>query len=416
MLVGQRSKFLYGGCARAAEISAPRTGGNSTQPATAKSSLLERPTARVRYHNVVPTMDRRVSAIALPAVTLLSLFLIVVSCGEKPKVAEAAARPVGAPITIQPPLGLPPVPIPADNPPTAETIALGRRLYYDTQLSADDTVACANCHNPALAFTDGRPVSLGVAGKTGTRNAPTVLNAAYNTSQFWDGRAKSLEDQAGGPIQNPLEMNQPHEAMVAKIGKLAEYKAAFDNAFGHGPITVDKVEKAIASFERTLLSGNSPFDRYEYGGDKTAMSESAIRGLAIFRDKQKGNCVVCHTIEDHYALFTDGKFHNIGEGLDPNGELKDLGRYEVTKVDADRGAFRTPTLRDIAKTGPYMHDGHVKTLKDVVDFYVGGGTSNPYLDKEIKELKLNGTERADLVAFLEALSGDMPANSGLPSQ
>ncbi len=347
---------------------------------------------------------------------LVPLSLLVVSCGEKAKVGElpatAPAKPVGATVEITVPLGLPPVPIPADNPPTADTIALGRRLYYDTQLSADNTVACANCHSPAMAFTDGRPVSVGVGGKTGTRNAPTVLNAAYNSLQFWDGRAKSLEDQAGGPIQNPVEMNQSHDVMVAKIGKLADYQAAFDKAFGQGPITVDKVEKAIASFERTVLSGNSPFDKYQYGGDKKAMSAAAIRGLAVFKDKAKGNCATCHTIEEKYALFSDGKFHNIGEGLDAKGELKDQGRYGETKAEEDRGAFRTPTLRNIAKTAPYMHDGSVKTLKDVVDFYVGGGTSNPHLDKEIKELKLSKTERQDLVAFLEALTGDMPANSG----
>jgi cytochrome c peroxidase len=195
---------------------------------------------------------------------------------------------------------------------------------------------------------------------------------------------------------------------------LTDYQAAFDKAFGPGKITVEKVEEAVASFERTLVSANSPFDRYQYGGDKTALSASAIRGLALFRDKQKGNCATCHTIDDKFALFTDGKFHNIGEGIDPNGNLKDLGRYEQTHVDADRGAFKTPTLRNIAKTGPYMHDGSVKTLKDVVDFYVGGGTSNPYLDKEIKELKLNGTERADLLAFMESLTCDTPPNSGPP--
>jgi cytochrome c peroxidase len=327
-------------------------------------------------------------------------------------VVEVPSKPVGQVIAIQAPLGLPSVPIPADNPPTADTIALGRRLYYDTQLSADNTVACANCHNPALAFTDGRPVSLGVNGQTGTRNAPTVLNAAFQPVQFWDGRATSLEDQAGGPIQNPVEMNQSHDVMVAKIGKLTNYRDAFDKAFGPGPITVGKVEKAIASFERTLLSGNSPFDRYQYGGDKAALPAAAIRGLEIFRDKAKGNCVTCHTIEDKSALFADGKFHNIGVGIDANGELKDQGRYGETHLDADRGAFRTPTLRNVAKTAPYMHDGSVKTLKDVVDFYVGGGTSNPHLDKEIKELKLSGPERADLVAFLESLTGDTPANSG----
>ena len=344
------------------------------------------------------------------------LSLLMVSCGEKPKVVEAPARPIGTPLGIEAPLGLPPVPIPADNPPTADTVALGRRLYYDKQLSADNSLACSNCHNPALAFTDGRPVSLGVNGKTGTRNAPTDLNAAYHPVQFWDGRAKSLEDQAGGPIRNPVEMNQSHDVMLAKISKLADYQSSFDKAFGAGPITVDKVEKAIASFERTVISGNSPFDRYQYGGDKNAMSASAIRGLEIFRDKARGNCVTCHTIGEKYALFTDGKFHNIGVGVDPNGELKDLGRFEQTKDVADRGAFRTPTLRNIAKTAPYMHDGSVKTLKDVVDFYVGGGTSNPHLDKEIKELKLKGPERADLVTFLEALTGDVPANTGPPGQ
>ncbi len=346
---------------------------------------------------------------------LIPLSIIIISCGKTP-VVEEPSTPIGQPVAIQSPLGLPPLPIPANNPPTADTIALGRMLYYDRQLSGDNTVACSNCHNPAMYFTDGRPVSLGVNGHAGTRNAPTILDAAYQPVQFWDGRATSLEDQAGGPIQNPIEMNQPHDVMVAKIGKLTAYKGGFVMAFGIGPITVHKVEKAIASFERTLLSGNSPFDRYQYGGDKKAMSESAIRGLAIFKDKTRGNCVVCHTIEDKFALFSDGKFHNIGDGIDANGDLKDQGRYDETHLEADRGAFRTPTLRNVAKTAPYMHDGKFKTLKDVVDFYVGGGTSNPHLDKEIKELKLKGPERADLVEFLEALTGDLPPNSGPTGQ
>jgi cytochrome c peroxidase len=339
---------------------------------------------------------------------------LLVACGQKK--IEEQAKPIGTPVSIQSPLGLPPVPIPANNPPTADTIALGRMLYYDDHLSATDKIACANCHNPNLYFTDGRPVSQGVTGKMGSRNAHTVLNAAFNPVQFWDGRATSLEDQAGGPIQNPVEMNLPHDAMVAKIGKITNYQGAFDKAFGKGPITIQKVEMAIASFERTLLSGNSPFDRYQYGGDKTAMSPSAIRGLALFKDKNKGNCVTCHTIEEKFALFMDGKFHNLGTGLDADGNLKDLGRYNETHLDADRGAFRTPTLRNVAKTAPYMFDGSLKTLKDVVDFYVGGGSSNPHLDKEIKELKLDGTERADLVAFLESLTGDMPPNSGPPTK
>ena len=345
------------------------------------------------------------------ALAAISMALLV-ACGQK---VQEQAKPIGTPVSIQSPLGLPPVPIPENNPPTEDTIALGRMLYYDSHLSATDTISCANCHNPTLYFTDGRPVSQGVNGKKGTRNAPTVLNAAFNPVQFWDGRATSLEDQAGGPIQNPVEMDMPHNQMEAKMGKITNYQGAFNKAFGKGPITLQKVEMAVASFERTLLSGNSPFDRYQYGGDKNALSPSAIRGLALFKDKNKGNCVTCHTIEEKFALFSDGKFHNLGTGLDDEGNLKDQGRYNETHLDADRGAFRTPTLRNVAKTAPYMHDGSEKTLKDVVDFYVGGGSSNPHLDKEIKELKLDGTERADLVAFLESLTGDLPPNSGPPA-
>jgi cytochrome c peroxidase len=198
---------------------------------------------------------------------------------------------------------------------------------------------------------------------------------------------------------------------VGRLGKDAEYKKLFVQAFGPGPVTIGKVEMALASFERTLLSGNSPFDRYQYGGDRKAMKPEAIRGLALFKDPNKGNCVKCHTMEANYALFTDGKFHNLGVGLNAEGELKDLGRYDETKVESDKGAFRTPTLRNVAHTGPYMHDGSVATLRRVVDFYVGGGSSNPYLDKDIRQLHLSGQERDDLVAFLEALTGDMPPNA-----
>lgn len=339
--------------------------------------------------------------------------VVLVSCGsEKP--VEGPAKPLGAAVVLQTPLGLPPVPVPADNPPTVETIALGRRLYYDTKLSRDNTVACASCHSPALGFADGKKVSTGVGGKTGNRNAPTVWNAAYATVQFWDGRAPSLEEQAAGPIANPVEMDLPHDQLEGRLNGDAEYGRLFTNAFGPGRITTDKVKKAIASFERTVVSGNSPFDRYQYGGDRKAMSEAAIRGLAIFQDAKRGNCAVCHTIEEKHALFSDGKFHNLGTGMDEQGELRDRGRFDVTKVEADRGAFRTSTLRNIAKTAPYMHDGSQKTLREVVDFYVGGGNANPHLDKEIRELKLSQRDRADLVAFLEALTCEMPADVGPP--
>jgi cytochrome c peroxidase len=338
--------------------------------------------------------------------SVAAFLLVLASCGgTKP---EAPVKPLGAIVEIKAPLGLPPVPIPADNPPTADTIALGRILYYDKKLSGDDSVACANCHRPDKGYTDNLQFSVGVGGKFGGRNAPTVLNAAYNPEQFWDGRAANLELQAEGPIANDVEMRLPHKTAVKKLNLNQEYKKLFEKAYGPGDINMVKIRNSVASFERTLLSGNSRFDRYQFGGDKTALSPEAIHGLSIFRDPQKGNCVKCHTIDEKYALFTDGKYHNLGVGLNAEGELKDFGRFDVSKVETDKGAFRTPTLRNIALTGPYMHDGSQKTLRQVVDFYVSGGNSNPYRDKDIKELKLSETERQDLVAFLESLTGDIP--------
>ncbi len=337
--------------------------------------------------------------------------LTLVSCGgtktEAP-VAAKPAKPIGATIEIPTPLGLPPVPVPADNPPTAETVALGKKLYFDTKLSADETISCASCHGADKGYTDNQQFSAGVGGKLGGRNAPTVVNAAYNPQQFWDGRAASLEAQAEGPIANPVEMNLPHAEAVKRLNSDPSYKPLFEKAFGPGEITMEKVRMSIASYERTILSGNSPFDRYQFGGDKKALSPAAIRGLALFKNAERTNCVKCHTIDEKFALFTDGKYHNLGVGLDTEGELKDKGRFDQTKAEADKGAFRTPTLRNIALTAPYMHDGSQKTLRAVVDFYVGGGSSNPNLDKEIKQLHLNDAERNDLVAFLESLTGDIP--------
>ncbi len=348
------------------------------------------------------------------SLVVIAAVALCVSLAGMPQ-AGPGAVPIGTPVKIKAPLGLPPVPIPADNPPTAETIALGRRLYYDATLSVDNTVACATCHHPRFGFTDGKQFSEGVKGQKGGRNAPTVLNAAYWTTQFWDGRAPSLEKQAEGPVQNPIEMAHTLEGVVRRLTADASYRSAFDKAFGPGPITYEKVGKAIASFERTVISANSPFDHYFYGGNKSALSTSAQRGLEVFRNPKKGNCTACHTIGEKNALFTDNKFHNIGVGANTRGELADLGRYNVSKNEADKGAFKTPTLRNIAKTGPYMHDGSLKTLKDVVDFYVGGGNSNPFRDKDIRVLDfLTGQERAGLVAFLESLTGEIPPNAGPP--
>ncbi|MGH9664179.1 MAG: cytochrome-c peroxidase [Bryobacteraceae bacterium] len=327
---------------------------------------------------------------------------------------EGNARPIGPVIHVKAPLGLPPVPIPASNPLTADGVALGRRLFYDARLSGDNSLACASCHNPLLAFTDGRQRSTGARGKLGTRNAPTLLNAAYSPLQFWDGRAQSLEQQAAGPIANPIEMNQAHDLCASKLQSDAGYKAEFERVYGPGPVTIGKIEQALAAFERTIISGGSPFDRYQYGGDRKALTPAALRGYQVFTGAAKGNCSTCHTIGKTYALFTDGKFHNIGAGVNDDGELTDLGRYDATKAEPDKGAFKTPTLRNVAKTAPYMHDGSMKTLKAVVDFYAGQGNSNPYLDPEIKKIKLTGRERADLVEFLKSLTGTMPADAGPP--
>jgi len=351
---------------------------------------------------------------------LLALCHILVSCQQKSTPApRPGAKPVGTPIQITAPLGLPLVPIPVDNAPTAETVALGRRLYYDTALSVDNTVSCASCHDPKTGFSDGEQFSDGVRKQKGNRNSSTVFNTAYYATQFWDGRAPSLEKQAEGPVANPVEMGNTLEGVERKLNANPSYRAEFKKAFGADVITYEMVEKSIASFERTVVSGNSPFDRYMYGDDKKALSGSAQRGLEVFRNPKKGNCAVCHTIGEKYALFTDNNFHNLGVGvkLGMNGEaeLTDLGRFKVTNVEADKGTFKTPSLRNIALTAPFMHDGSFKNMKEVIDFYIGGGNSNPYRDKEIHPLDfLSGQERADLQEFLISLTGEIPPNVGPP--
>jgi cytochrome c peroxidase len=342
---------------------------------------------------------------------LLATFLPLSACHSTP-----GAKAVGNAAIINAPLGLPPVPIPLENPPTASSIALGRRLFYDRILSKDDSISCASCHDPQHGFADRRERSIGVSGTTGVRHAPTLVNVAYATLLFWDGRAANLESQVEGPMADPLEMNQAHEASMAKIGADASYKPLFRSAFGSDDITLARVENALASFERTILSGNSAFDRYQYQGRKDALSAAQIRGLSIFKDPKKGNCASCHTMGPRYALFTDGAFHNTGEGVGDNEEFSDSGRYKVTKMEADRGAFKTPTLRDVALTGPYMHDGKLKTLKDVVDFYAGKGNSNPNLDVRMTTIELSGSERSDLVEFLKSLTGEMPPGLGPPGK
>lgn len=331
-----------------------------------------------------------------------------VSCSHKPE----SVRPLGSPIALKTPLGLPELSVPPGNAPTAETVALGRKLFFSPLLSADHSVSCASCHKPEKNFVDGQQFSTGVGGKKGNRNAPSARNAAYNATQFWDGRARSLEEQAEGPMMNPVEMAHSLKAIERDLNADASWRAEFEKAFGAAetggsPVTMGRITAALASYERTLIRGNSPFDRYWFGADKRAMNPAAVRGLEVFRNPAKGNCAACHLIDAKFALFTDNRFHNLGTGMNAEGEITDSGRYSVTKRDQDRGAFRTPSLRDVALTAPYMHDGSLKSLKEVVDFYVGGGNSNPNRDPLIKPLThLTGQERADLVSFLEALTGE----------
>lgn len=287
--------------------------------------------------------------------------------------------------------------VPDDNPPTPERVALGRLLYFDKRLSKDDTISCATCHDPAHGFAEPRATSAGVNAQVGGRNAPTVLNRLFSKEQFWDGRAPDLEEQAKGPIVNQIEMGMTsHDVCVEKLRAVKGYEPLFAKAFGTSEITMTRIAQAIASYERTVLTGDSPFDRYE-AGDKSAMSDAAVRGMALFN--AKGNCVTCHAGFN----FTDESYHNLGVGME--AAKPDLGRYDVTKQDVDRGAFKTPTLRNITQTGPYMHDGSETTLRAVVAFYNQGGRKNAWLSKEMRPLGLSDAEIADLVAFMEALTG-----------
>jgi cytochrome c peroxidase len=295
------------------------------------------------------------------------------------------------------PLGLMPIIWPPDNPYSAQKAYLGRLLYFDTRLSADGTVSCSSCHKPNLAFTDGVAVSTGVKGQKGTRNSPTVLNRAYSLAQFWDGRAMTLEEQVLGPMANPIEMGNTHTAVVKTLKSVAGYRVLFTRVFGTDDITVDRVAKAIATFERTIQSGNAPYDRYK-AGNPNAMTPQQIHGMNIFIDKAK--CDKCH----EGINFTSNSYANLGIGMDK--PKPDLGRYTVTKDPKDWGAFKTPTLREIEHTAPYMHDGSLKTLEEVVDLYDKGGRPNKNLDERMKKLNLTAVEKKDLVEFLRALSGE----------
>jgi cytochrome c peroxidase len=330
---------------------------------------------------------------------LLLLPALLCACGPGAQRAGiGAAPPAERPFFSALPPGIwPTLPVPPDNPITIDRAELGRRLFFEKRLSRDGSVACASCHVPERAFTDGRPLAVGVDGRVGRRNAPTLLNRAYAPRLFWDGRAGSLEAQALVPMESPVELGSTHDEIVRRLRSRADYRRLFRRAFGSEDILIERVAAALASFQRTLVSGGSAFDRYAMLGDSSALDVEARRGLELFRGK--GRCSLCHD----GLLLSDERFHNTGVAW-RDGAFRDSGRALVTGRLEDVGAFRTPTLRDVDRTAPYMHDGSLATLEDVVEFYVRGGTPNPGLDPALRPLALDPAERRALVVFLRALT------------
>ena len=330
--------------------------------------------------------------------------------------------------------------IPPDNPQTPEKISLGQRLFFERRLSVDGTVSCSTCHDPQFAFTDRKPLSVGIKGRVGQRNAPTILNALYNKTQFWDGRVNTLEEQAANPIVNAFEMGHPNlDAAVAQIASVEEYQQAFQRVFGRAANGPDLL-RAIASYERAQLSFDSPFD-YFMAGDNNAIDASAKRGWELFNTQAR--CNKCHALTDSQrdvTVFTDNDFHNIGIGIirhnvvglarqaeqliksgDTAGidraaiqtDMSALGRFLITKKQKDTASFKTPDIRNVLVTGPYFHDGSQATLWDVIDHYnKGDGLHNPYLDEDIQPLVLTETDIDDLVAFMASLTSAIYKEQG----
>lgn len=288
--------------------------------------------------------------------------------------------------------------IPDDNLQTPEKIALGKMFFWDKRHSASGTVACVSCHQANHGWSDPRQFSINFAGKPMSRHSPTIVNRLFSDQQLWTGLRPSLEEQA------LKDLNRTDEKVVEHLGSIPAYQQEFRKIFGHDLESIG-VAKAIAAYVRTIVSGNSPYDRFK-AGDKSALSTEAQRGLALFEGK--AGCATCHVGFN----FTDENYRNIGVGMDkPN---PDLGRYTVTKNETDKGAFKTPTLRDVARRGPYMHDGSEKTLQDVVAFYNRGGVKNPWLSSDVRLLNLTAQEQKDLVAFLQSLTGEIDPEVGKP--
>lgn len=368
------------------------------------------------------------------AIGALCLLVLITSLPARPSRAEKA------------PLGIPPDVwayfIPRDNPVTPEKVELGRQLFFDPRLSADGTISCATCHDPARAFTDGKPLAVGIGGRTGKRHTPSLINAMFHAGQLWDGRASSLEAQALLPLVHPDEMgNASVEDVVARLRAAPEYVRQFREVFGSA-VTSEGIARAIAAYERMLVAGNSAFDRF-MAGETDALSEAARRGLALFRGKAR--CATCHLVTTAFPFFTDQLYHNTGvavndpaflplvervrrllekplspadlKALDEEPGGSSLGRFLVTGHPLDIGAFKTPSLRNVELTAPYFHDGSAATLADVIRFYMQGGRDNPYRDWDLHPISLAESEQHDLIEFLKSLtSTELRQTKSTPSE
>lgn len=376
----------------------------------------------------------RISRIKLVVLTFLLGAPVLVLAADSNNSNSAPAFEIKLPLGI--PQELWAYFVPTDNTMSASKVELGRKLFFEQRLSADGSVSCASCHDPARAFTDGKRVAEGIGGRRGVRNSPTLLNAMFNAGQFWDGRASSLEDQGKMPLTNPDEMgNRSLDEVAARIGAIPEYAKEFQQVFSSA-VTIDAIAKAIAAFERTLVSANSPLDRY-LAGDFAAMSEEARSGMILFRGKAR--CGVCHAFNQNFSAFTtfpfltDMNYRNTGIAANYDGfnmlarramtaareqadgglsevakheRAAELGRFLISGNTLDVGAYRTPSLRNVELTAPYFHDGSAPTLEDVVRYYVKGGNQNPNRDWQLEPVALSESEQHDVVQFLKALTSD----------
>lgn len=348
------------------------------------------------------TRDRRFSALAITIACLFAASWFENRYGAQVRASDKQTYQVAIP------LGLIEPDIPSDNPLTVEKIELGKKLFFDTRLSLKGTTSCATCHNPNHGFAESRPVSVSANGDKQRRNAPTVLNAGYLPLVMWDGRFRTLEQQSIEPFTTWGDMSIDIGDVMELISADSDYLRMFRIVYDTGP-TVDAMGKAIAAYQRSLVSGDTRFDQFLYGERKDALTDLEKLGYEIFVGR--ASCINCHDIFHKsvnplggaIATFTDSRFHNLGVGYS-NGVMKDTGRFEVTRDPLNWGAFKTPTLRNVALTPPYMHDGSLATLEDVVDFYNQGGIPNPNISPGLRTLHLTQMQKQGLVAFLRALT------------